>query len=357
MDIYVLNSSLEVIGVVDDFDSLIWTDRFFSYGDFEITKIPDQNFIYLMTNGMFLTHKDSEHIMLIENINIQCDIENGNRIIVKGRSIEFLLDRRIVWDMTTLRGTFQDSIEHLFIFNVTEALDVDRRMSLIEFAASTDPAITSLQMNNQFLGTSIYKVVQDGCIERNVGFKLTLTEENKFRFTLYAGLDRSYNQIVNPYVIFSPQFDNLINSDYTSSDEYLRTVALVLGEEVEGVPRAAVVVEISPDGGSDLLRRELFVDANDIRQSTPEGDLSDDDYADLLVERGSEELAKNSFVESFQGQADTTRTYIYGTDFYMGDIVQVSNEYGNEGTARIIELIFTQDSSGSRVYPTFLTIT
>ncbi len=39
----------------------------------------------------------------------------------------------------------------------------------------------------------------------------------------------------------------------------------------------------------------------------------------------------------------------------MGDILQIANEYGKEAESRIIEIIYSQDPKGIRVYPTFST--
>ena len=36
MDLYVLNKSLETTGVIDSYESLIWTPRYYTYGDFEL---------------------------------------------------------------------------------------------------------------------------------------------------------------------------------------------------------------------------------------------------------------------------------------------------------------------------------
>lgn len=44
----------------------------------------------------------------------------------------------------------------------------------------------------------------------------------------------------------------------------------------------------------------------------------------------------------------------YGTDFFLGDTVQVANEYGMEGPSLVTEIIWAQDDKGYRCYPTFV---
>ena len=36
MDIYILNEALEQIGIIDEYESLIWTRRYYAAGDFEL---------------------------------------------------------------------------------------------------------------------------------------------------------------------------------------------------------------------------------------------------------------------------------------------------------------------------------
>ena len=85
--------------------------------------------------------------------------------------------------------------------------------------------------------------------------------------------------------------------------------------------------------------------------------LSNDEYIALLRQRGKEKLAENIDITSFEGEVEATTMFVYGQDFFIGDIVQIANEYGHETTARIIELVTSDDESGNSVYPTFSTIT
>ena len=59
---------------------------------------------------------------------------------------------------------------------------------------------------------------------------------------------------------------------------------------------------------------------------------------------------------SFEGQVDATRMYKYGEDFFMGDIVQIANEYDMETKVQIVEVVRSHNQSGTDVYPTFLAV-
>lgn len=356
MEVILLDSTLEKVGVIDVFHSLLWVDRYDSFGDFEIVESPTSNILYKFAQSTYMTLKESDHAMIIESINIRTDLVDGNKLIIKGRSLESILDRRIVWGAVELTGDFQDNIQALLNDNAIDPVDTDRTISLLEFSASTDPAITNLTIDSQFVGNTLYEVITNVCMAAGVGFKITLTSLGKFQFKLYAGADRSYNQSTNPYVVFSPKYDNLINADYLLTNQHLKTIALVGGEN--GVGNVRIMVPIASPGGAgtELSRREMFVDAQGVTRNTPDVPLTEAEYIDLLEQKGLEDLAKNIIIQSFDGEAQIDGTYTYGEDFFMGDILQIANEYGHQATSRVIEMIFSQDPASISKIPKFMSV-
>lgn len=96
MELLVLNTAFESIAVVDTYESLIWTDRYNAYGDFEIFFAMDTSLLEYLKEDNYLWLKESEHCMIIEEIKIDSDTEDGNHLIVTGRSLESILERRII---------------------------------------------------------------------------------------------------------------------------------------------------------------------------------------------------------------------------------------------------------------------
>ena len=139
-----------------------------------------------------------------------------------------------------------------------------------------------------------------------------------------------------------------INSNYYYSKAACKNVTLVAGEG-EGSDRRTLSVGTA----SGLERRELFTDARDISSTTQDGTLTTAEYNALLTARGNEKLAENTPAVAFEGEVETTKLFQYGRDFYMGDIVQITNEYGIEGAARIVEIVMSDDETGFTIYPTF----
>ena len=344
-EILVLNPNLETIKNIDTLKSLIWTDRYYGAGDFEIYTPVNLELMSFLQQDYYLWRKGSEHLMMIESMKIKCDIEEGDHLIVTGRSLEFILDRRIVWEQTILTGNFQDAIQTLLNENVISPAIEDRKISNFIFEPSTDPNILSLTVDAQIeRGTNLYEAVLVLCFERGVGFKITLSDD-KFIFKLYKGEDRSYDQFDNPYVVFSSNFENLMNSNYIETKTNLKTVTLIDGEE-----ESTVV-----GGESGLTRREIYTDAKSIYRTVDGVTLTDEEYLAQLEQRGSEVLSEHSFSTSFDGELDSATTYKYGEDFFLGDLVQIINEYGIEAKTRVIEMIYSQDLSGLKEYPTFAT--
>jgi hypothetical protein len=348
MEIFVLNTNFESVAIVDTFESMIWTDRYNAYGDFEIYLPMDSDMLEYLKEDYYLQIKESDHCMIIEDISITSDVENGNYLTITGRSLESLLERRIVWGQKVLTGNLQDAIETLLNESIISPSITERKIDNFIFQASTDTKITGLTIDAQFTGDDLYSVIKSLCEENNIGFRILLNDTNQFVFSLYSGVDRSYAQTENPYVVFSPNFENIINSNYYTSKANLKNVTLVAGEG-EGASRKTAII----GSESGINRRELFTDARDISSDTENGTLTDAEYTAQLEARGIKNLTEYTAITAFEGKVETTRLFKYGADFFIGDIVQIANEYGHEGAAYISELIISQNEEGFSIYPTF----
>lgn len=345
MELYVLNRDFEIINYIDTFVSLEWVKRYFDTGDFVLNCVADMNIINSLQKRNYLVREDDERIMIIEKINITTSAENGNTVNVSGRSIESILGRRIVWKQTNSKAseTVEQFIRRLVDENVINPTDPKRKIPnliLGELKGFTE------KIEKQVTGDNLLTVIKEICQAYNYGFKITMNEAGYLVFDLYKGADRSYNQSINPYVVFSNDYDNIINTEYEYDETNISNVALI-GGEGEGTARK--YQSIGDSEGFD--RYELFVDANDI--SSNDGEIALEDYNNLLIERGNEKIAENTFVESYTGEVETTLTYVYKKDYDLGDIVETVNEYGMEATPRIIEIIESENENGSRVVPTF----
>lgn len=348
MEVLIMDETFQQVCVIDTFESLIWTERYCGFGDFEIYTSAESDLLGMIRQDYYVWLKGSDQLMIIEEIQIGTEVETGAHLTISGRSLESALDRRIIWQQTTLDGNLQNGIRRLLNENVISPAIADRRIAGVIFQESKDPFVTGQSIRAQYTGDNLYETIETICKTRNLGFQMTLNDQNQFVFALYSGADRSYDQTANPYVIFSPKFENIINSNYLESKKTLKNVTLVAGEDSGSSRRTRVV-----GSARDLARREIYADARDLQSDTGEGKLSDAEYEALMEQRGLETLSENLQTKTFEGQVEATQTFIYGKDFYKGDVVQIVNEYGMESKVRVIEIVRVQDANGYEMYPTF----
>lgn len=351
MDIFVLNQKFETIDIIDSYESLIWTDRYFKYGDFELYLPMQPHLLMSLQKDNYLYIRESEHMMIIEDFEITTDAEIGSRLTVTGRSLESILDRRIVWGQKTYSGSIHDVIKNMITDAIVSPEITSRKIDNFIFQDSSDESVNGDSIDVQFTGDNLYDSVSMLCQSVGAGFRITLDANDNFVFSLYSGQDRSYAQDANPYVVFSPSFENIVDSRYIEMNSNHRNVTLVAGEG-EGSDRKTITV----GEASGLSRRELFTDARDISTRTMDGTLTDEQYNAQLTERGNGKLKEHVVATAFDGKAEATRMFRYGEDFFMGDIVQIANEFGMESRAYITEIIRSQSERGLEIYPTFETI-
>lgn len=346
-----MDTNFKMVSILDVFISFIWTDRYYEYGDFELYTRVSTDILSKIQSEYYLLNKESEHLMIVENIEIETDLEDGHTVKITGRSLESILDRRIVWSSTIISGNIQDCIKKLLNDSIISPSISERKIDNFIFDTSNNSKITNTIIEEtEYNGDNLYEIISGLCSANDIGFKVVLNKSNQFVFSLYVGEDRSYEQTKNPYVTFSPEFDNLINSNYVESIQDYKNVTLVAGEKDDN----DILKTASTGNVSGLSRRELYTEATDINQKQEDDTtLTDEEYKNLLIQRGNEALLKHKISVTFDGEFDATQMYTYNKDFFMGDIVQVANEYGIESKARIIEFIQSQDTNGYSMYPTF----
>ena len=355
MEALVMDTNFVAVGILDSYDSFIWTDRFSSCGDFEVYTTASKETFNLLRSDYYLWRKETNKVMIIDEVQIESDTEDGNKIIVSGESLEAILKRRIIWNRTEINGNLQEGVKILLDENIINPTDENRKIPNFEFEENTDERITSLTWEMKYGGDNLYDVICKICESKEIGFQITLTDDNRFIFKLLVGEDRSYAQELNTYVVFSPDWDNIINSNYLESRRMEKNVALVAGETEGEDDENRKTTSIGTATG--LARRELYIEASDV-SSEKEDDtkLTEEEYMEALKTRGEEELATYKKTHVYEGEMDANQMFVYGEDFFLGDVVQLNDEYGNESKARITEMIYSRNKSGFSFYPTFTVI-
>lgn len=373
MEFMVLDKNYDAIAMIDTFTSAIWTVRYDEAGDFELCTPVRLDYIQAIQIGNYLWSKESDRLMIIETVEIATDAENGPQFTVTGRSLESILERRIITSSITFSGNVQSIIISMLNSEVINT-STNRKIPNFSYKTSTDPRITGTSMEFTARGENLYDMICSLCQECKIGWKILPKGAGGFEFELFVGTDRSYDQNVNPYVVFSPSFENLLNSNYIKSYKAYKNSVYAVGtyqKEViiknkykndegdwvieeqttyeEDEVRAWGFSENSEPTG--LARREIFVDNGGVNDGEQGGAYSV--WNAINKQKGLTELANYQTTTAFEGELEATRQYVYGEDFTIGDIVQIQNEYGIEGTVYISEIVFSQDASGITITPTF----
>lgn len=359
--IYVLDRDFNFLGVIDEYVSTLWRPAYFDVGDFEIFMGATDKAIALLKENNYVVRSSDitvdkegnttyKKVMIIKNLQLAADIENGDFLTVTGRELKYLLHQRIVWKQTNLTGTAENAIRRLVTENAIAPTDSNR---IIPNLILGDEAGLTSTIEKQVTGDYLDQAIVDICSSFNFGWDIYILN-NQLVFTVYEGIDRSYGQSERPYVVFSDEFENLHNTEYQlKTEEYANTT--LVGGEGEGIQRFFATV------GNENLgydRYELFTDANDISRTVYLGngvefELSDEAYAALLQERGNEKLAELVYKEGFSGEVLSDITYKYGEDFNLGDTVTVINKYKISRNARVLSAIESEDESGKKLVPQF----
>lgn len=310
MEVYILDSLLRRVDVVDKFVSMIWTERFASDGEFELLLHSSPESRGRFTKGTQLAINRSHRVMTVETLEDTTDEEGRALLKVRGPSLEDILRNRVAKDTmsnltTEPRWVITDSPGDIMrtIFNdicVLGNLDPDDIIPFITTGNLFPPdtisetgTVVTVSLDPQ----SVYDAIKGLADLYDLGFRLTRNYDNsELFFNVYAGSDRTSNQVDFRPVIFSPVLDNMKNTVELSTIEKSKNVAYVFSPEGFEVVYASWV---DPDDLSGFDRRVLIVNVDEtIGGTAPE-------ISEFLQQKGVEELSKHRAFSAFDGELIT----------------------------------------------------
>ena len=338
----VMNDQFIRLAVIDDYSSFIWSSRYYTTGDFQLIVDVTPDYMNLFQEQYYIVRDDDENVGIIENLFVERTEDGNDRLIVKGRFLDSIIARRIIAVQTTVDGKISDCIEQLLDENIINPSNAARQID--NFTIESYEVAT--EMTAQYTGKNLLETISAICEQYGIGYKVTLNSDNEFVFKLYEGVDRTYDQNVNDWVIFSDTYDNLISSEYEENYENIVTSVLVAGEG-EGLDRKTAWVG---DDKSGLDRYELYKDQRNIRSN--DGEIPEDEYTELLKEAGKESVTK--YTTAFTGKV-YFENIKYKTDIGLGDLCVIQNSnWGIYINTRLVEVIESVDETGAyTITPTF----
>lgn len=354
MEFYTLDSLTRREYIIGRFESFIWSERFSSYGDFElvIPSTPDNR--QKLAVGTMLACSESFFIMTVTTIEDQ-DTDDGQSMLkVTGVSLEQQLEDRIaaaaLTDTVTnpkwiLTGTPADICRQIYREICYDgALNVQDIFPLITPTYTTGdtnpepPDVITVELELQ----SVYAAIKTLADRWSLGFRMARNEfADPVYFDIYTGNDRTSRQTDFPPVIFSPELENLKNTTQLKSSANYKNCAYVFS------PEGFELVypdDIAADS-TGFDRHVLMINMTDIEVGDPDASLK-------MIYKGYEELEKYRPVVAFDGEISQTSQYVYGIDYVLGDLVELRNADNYLTYMRVTEQIFVSDAEGDRMYPT-----
>lgn len=341
---YVLDANLTTKMVLDNFTSFVWTERFYECGEFSMTIPVVEKIVQELRINDYLSIRESEHLMVVETMTLLTDEEKGDTLEIKGRSVESILERRVVWGELKEKLGFELAIKKLLETQVIDPADPRRKIPGIVFKESEIDGIDEDEIDINLLGNNVYDVVTEWCSAHLVGFKMVLTGEHVMSFSLVRGINRTRSQQDRPPVVFSHSFENLLSSNYIQSEVGYASNMLAPGSVGNTYLE---VVRLAERTG--IHRREIYMDS---KPSVKAGQT----YDEALLEKAKEVFNEHNVTIEFGSEVDIYHQFQYGIDYFLGDIVEVENRYGFGNACRVTEVVYTRDVGGPVMIPTFTAV-
>lgn len=374
---------------IENFKSLIWTERWRGDGDAEIVVPATYEMFNKLRLGTFITIESSNEPMILETVNAPPDGTlkykaisllkwMNNRFVrtsdkhedqywyienkVAGEVIWMILFNMVCEDSPYLDGTIDTAIpnpEKLIVPGIVlRGFPTDGPIiGEIETKAKKPPKPEPKPKIAIPFGPVYDEMAKIGKTY-DIGMRITLdsvTEDGyELGFLAYRGLDRTSGQTENLQVRFSKQMDSLTNIEEVQSMEKFKNLVYAFapnlkvesGPPLTDAPGIASVVGTYT--GFDLRALQVF--ATDI--STDQVGSDEDKVLEMLNAKAKEELIKNKFVKTVDGEIVPESQVKYGVHYNLGDLIEVQGNTGAVQIARVTEYIQSQDETGEKAYPT-----
>lgn len=364
MDLMTLNSSNQPAKMVEQYDSLIWTERFNTMGDFQIQTGDVDRFMALLPEGTVVSLRESNVPMIVETHLIERKKNTPTKLTIKGRAFESILDRRI--SIQAVQGGSVDwnvvakipsdvayyIMKYICVDGLVDANDIFPG-AMVQFTAPAD-YLTGTGPNRSFsvprgnLLAAVLTYLQTeavadpsttpatpAVVQHGIRSVRPNSAGTANAIQIYTGTDRSGT------VYFDGTRDLLDDGSYLFSKVGSANTAYILGDS------AAVTLNGTGAAVSGMNRRVTLVD----------GSTSGVSDQASLTEHGKMSLADAKETAAFDGSINQDLSpYTYGVDYFLGDLVKLVGDYGMSSKARVTEYIRAEDSNGVKAYPTLTAV-
>lgn len=353
------STKMEQGEIISGLKSKMWVERYVKEGEFRFVANAAGDIRDKLPIGAFVSHVNSEEIMIVENHEISDQQGNEPEIVITGRGFETEFENRIVGSNRVFPISETPADYSLFADNTwDQAVLLINNHILASALYNDDDALPYISVSSSVVGSGISVLrkfqrgsLYDRLIEllsiENLGIKVIrpgvwspISPSPNVAIVIHVGNDRTTE------VSFSYDTGEIVSADYLWSNKNLKNAALVTGKWVE------TVVEPAETG---YERRMMYITASDIDddfESAPTGgDLTT--VVAAMQQRGAEILASQNNVALTKAEVskETPRS-LYRIDFEVGDIITVIGDYNEVSSMRISEYVEIEDETGESGYPT-----
>ena len=199
-----LTITLEAI--CDTFSSLLWDIEYYKCGSFEVYIAANPQNVDIFQPGRIVGRDDdNQHFGIIESVQINTDVENGDYLTVKGRFLMSLLERRIINPTLSITAdtAYSDIVRNAVTLN---AIQQDNRripgLFLGTVSGSCWEQTATLQVSYTNLMEWMYTICEKIGGTANIRLVKDIGETYKMVLDLSEGTDRSLTQDTEPHISF-----------------------------------------------------------------------------------------------------------------------------------------------------------
>lgn len=370
---YVLNDQLEVRDIIDGYESIIWTENFADFGNIEIDYLVSEHYSHNTPLGSWVFFSESTRIMKIESIIHKINDDGKNVISCRGREISSILEGRVA----RLRNTalfenaewiFKDSLPQDILFDLFEKTCISNPYvpaRLPNFIESTEipiihktyPSDTNVKPSKQITYATKPQSVYQAMLEitkayPELGWRMYRVPTNppKLTFEIYSGCDRTWYQNETTPIVFSSSWGSLSNTESIESVAKLFNMAQVASQKT-----STQVVRRLNNNENNIVPSgfDLHITYVEASEETLEEIRDPSLQIAHLYTLGESELERYSMVTSFTGEVPPITGYIYGKDYNLGDVINITDGQGYGTTMRITQNVYSEDREGVKNTPGF----
>lgn len=306
----------------DRISSYEYTKRWTKSGNFTLAFPFDKEILQaLKLNGTIYFDGDW---LFIQSISY-----SGQQITVTGKDCKAFLESRIALPdntgytgYTSVSGTTAYCIEQYLNQNCINPTDINRKLPLVFEGGATGLLSDSYMARFEYISDIITAMCENAGIGYDIRGNIA---GSGFKFYTLKGVDRSFNQDLNARVIFSSHWRNIVSQSFERGVDNLLNA--VYATDVDEVSQLVATT------ASGISRRECNVNVG----------IS---HTDSWFEKYAlKEIKDNVATESF----DIAVPYSgYGTDYSLGDIVTVKDDFAGGFYNRAVTEVTKSFSSGQR---------